>query len=60
MMWRTIEDRTKKGEEKVTYLGASRLDISSLMLLQGIGQQRHNQCSMSCAEGNKKSTKHFS
>lgn len=28
-----------EGEEKVTYLGASRLDISSLMLLQEIGNR---------------------
>jgi hypothetical protein len=46
------------GVEKVTYQRPSKLDISSLMLLVGLGQQRYNQCSMSCAEGNKKSIKH--
>jgi hypothetical protein len=40
MKWRTTEDRTMAGVEKVTYQGASKLDISTLMLLEGIGQQR--------------------
>lgn len=35
MKWSTTEDRTKAGVEKVTYQEASRLDISSLMLLEG-------------------------
>jgi hypothetical protein len=58
MKLRTTEDRTMAGVEKVTYQRSSKLDISSLMLLVGLGTQRYNQCSMSCAEGNKKSIKH--